>query len=171
MQTVITERERYERAVETQEIIDMCKRLEKGELLPNEKIVETCSRSKIRECQGFCNGATKVLEREGILVVFHPSTRGGLYRLLDHEQVGRAGAATKQIFKKSKRERLRNSSIIAENLTEEQRRELLTTEAQLGVVQLFSQRTSAKKIAAAIGSESMQISETLRLFAPEPRAQ
>ncbi len=159
--------ELFQRAIETQEVMRVCRGLDKGGLLPNERIMDLCGRGNITECASFCDGAKKGLEKEGMLFVFHPKKRGGMYRLLDNEQVERASGATKQISRRAKRERKRNSAIDTSQLSDDQVRDMLTTEAQLGALQLIGQKDARKRIAGAVDGKPLQIGDTLRLFAPK----
>jgi hypothetical protein len=161
---IVTGPEMFQRAVETQELMRACMELEKGHVLPNSRIVELCGRQSIGECHSFCQGAVRGLEKEGSLFVFHPKKRGGIYRLQDHEQVERSEGLTKQMSKRAKRERKRNATIDTSNLSQDQVRDMLTTEAQLGALQLIGQKNTRKRIASEVKDQPLQISETLRLF-------
>jgi hypothetical protein len=138
---------------------------EPGDVVTYAELSSLLGRDVREFCLGCVQTARKALIHESVF--FDTISNEGYMRLTDDEACKASSHYVDRARSASRRGLTHLQNVQFEKLTDECKRQHLTTSAQLGAIQLFSTGKAGKKISQAVdtaNSRQMAIGETLKLF-------
>lgn len=156
---------RFQKSSDTKIIESVLGECEVGSTITYDAITRAIGRDVRDHAMGALNSARKALLNEKGLV-FDVIPNVGFVRLDDKSIVQSTESDRKKMHRASKRALKKLAVVNYGELDEETKRKHTTASAQMGVMAMFSQKTSTKKIEARLSDKSIALSigDTLRMF-------
>lgn len=154
---------RFEKSSDTKIIEKILESAEVGQLITYQQISNAIGRDVRKHSVNSLNTARRgLLKSKGIL--FGVKQNSGLIRLDDKQIVQTTEGDRARVNRVAKRSLEKLSVVNFDNLDDKSKKEHIAASTQFGVLAMFSQSSSTKRIESNVENKELSIGETLKLF-------
>ena len=155
----------HEKSSDTKILESVLSEMKIGDFISYEQLSKSIGRDVRKFAIGALQTARLAMQRDHKMV-FGVDRGSGLRRLNDEQIVDASELGRRKLQRTAKREIKKLETVEFDKLTEPTKRKHIAASAQMGVIAMFSGKSSSKRIEKAVEStaSNLAIGETLKLF-------